>query len=201
MNTSRRFLAFAVSVSVALASGCSRIEDPRAIPGDQEEPFQESAMGTNAELGAILLRSVHVEAPSDPDYDPGDDPVVWFTLLNEGREPDTLLALSSPVAANAQIRRDDDCDGTAEAVSELTLLPVDPRPNPSVSGVGPFDAYFGRLTDLNRQVYAGTTIPVTFAFEKAGSITVDAFVQPSTASRPAPTGWCPGPSITPSPHG
>ena len=29
-------------------------------------------MGTNAELGAILLRSVHVEAPSDPDYDPGD---------------------------------------------------------------------------------------------------------------------------------
>jgi copper(I)-binding protein len=201
MTTSRHFLTFAALASMALAGGCSRIEDPQAIPGDQEEPFQESVMGTNAELGAILLRSVHVEAPSDPDYDPGDDPVVWFTLLNEGRAPDTLVALSSPAAANAQIRRDDDCDGNAEAVPELMLPPVDPRPNSSVNGAAPFDAYFGRLIDLNRQVYAGTTIPVTFAFKKAGSITVDAFVQPSTAPRPAPTGLCPGPSATASPYG
>ncbi|MEU4426581.1 copper chaperone PCu(A)C [Actinoplanes sp. NPDC024001] len=182
----------AILLMVSL-SAC-RIEDPRGIAGDQPEPFQESVMGTNAEIGPILLRSVHVEAPPDPSYQTGDDAILWFTALNEGRQEDTLTELSSPVADAVVIRHDDDCDGHAEPVPALPLRPVEPHPNASSDGVSPFAAYHGQVVDLNRQVMAGTTIPVTFVFERAGPITVDAFVQPSTAPRPAPSGLCHGSS-------
>ena len=182
---------------VAAALGACRVEDPNAVPGDQPEPFQESVMGANAQVGSILLRSVHVEAPANPRYEPGDDATLWFTLVNEGRQPDTLTSLTSPLTESVEIRWDDNCDGAAQTVPELPLQPVFPRPNASSAGVPPFDAYSGRLVNFNREVFAGNTVPVTFTFANAGAVTVDALVQPSGAPRPAPTVGCANPSAPP----
>ncbi len=151
-------------------------------------------MGANAQAGAILLRSVHVEAPPTPSYQPGDDAIVWFTLLNQGRRQDTLTSLTSTAAASAEIRWDDNCDGAAQAVPALPLQPAFPGLTEASGGVPSFDAYYGRLVGLKQEVLAGTTVPVTFTFADAGQVTVEALVQPSNAPRPAPTGICQAPS-------
>jgi hypothetical protein len=179
-------------------SAC-QTEDPQAIPGDQPAPFQESVMGANAQAGAILLRSVHVEAPPHPSYQPGDDAVLWFTLLNQGQRQDTLTSLTSTAAASAEIRWDDDCDGTAQTVPALPLQPDFPGLTEASGGVPPFDSYYGRLVDFKQPVLAGTTVPVTFTFADAGQVTVEALVQPSTAPRPAPTALCQAPSASATP--
>ena len=196
MTSTRRGSAAAALFLTAALAGC-RIEDPQAIPGYQPEPFQESVMGANARVGSILLRSVHVEAPADVRYQAGDDAKLWFTVVNDGREPDVLTAVSSTEARATEIRWDSDCDGVAQAVASLPLQPTSPVPNESPAGVLPFDAYFARLLDLDRQVLAGTTIPVTFVLERAGSLTVDALVQPSNAPRAEPSARCHSSSAAP----
>ncbi|WP_369077300.1 copper chaperone PCu(A)C [Paractinoplanes hotanensis] len=155
-------------------------------------------MGANATVGPIELLSVHIEAPTDVRYQEGDDARLWFTVYNEGRRADVLRSVQSPYANAGEIRWDADCDGNATAVPALTFQPVEPNPAASRLGVPPFDAYHVQLVGLNRAVPAGTTIPVTFTFEDAGSVTVDAAVQPSTAVRPEPSNRChEGPSVAP----
>jgi copper(I)-binding protein len=193
MRANSAIAAIAAAILAVPLSAC-RTEDPVAIPGDQPEPFQESVMGANAQVGEILLRSVHVEAPQNPSYQPGNDAVVRFTLLNEGRRQDTLTSLTSTAAASVEIRWDDDCDGAARTVSALPLQPAFPGLTEASGGVPPFDAYYGRLVDFKQQVLAGTTVPVTFTFADAGQVTVEALVQPSSAPRPAPTALCQAPS-------
>jgi len=56
-----------------------------------------------------------------------------------------------------------------------------------------FDAYRIRLVDLNREIAAGTTVPVTFRFARAGAITVAAAVQPSVPRAEPSTRCVPGP--------
>ncbi|WP_199516634.1 copper chaperone PCu(A)C [Nucisporomicrobium flavum] len=157
-------------------------------------------MGANARIGSILLRSVHIEAPSDVRYRAGADARVWFTALNEGPSSDVLRSVTSPYARAGQIRWDSNCDGSATVVPALVLRPVKPNLAESPPGVPPFDAYHARLVELNRAVPAGTTVPVTFTFDHAGSVTVDALVQPSNAVRPEPSNRCHGgASAAPSP--
>ncbi|WP_412751614.1 hypothetical protein [Krasilnikovia sp. M28-CT-15] len=51
-------------VAMAAVSGC-QTEDPQAIPGDPQAPFQESIMGANARVGPVRLIGAHVDAPPD----------------------------------------------------------------------------------------------------------------------------------------
>jgi copper(I)-binding protein len=176
-------------VVTTVASGC-QTEDPQAVPGDPQAPFQESLMGTNARVGPIQLIGVHVDAPADVRYRPGDEARLWFTVFNQAPTADVLRSVSSPVAGTTQIRWDADCDGIGTDVAALTLRPVQPNPATAPPGVPPFDAYHVQLIELNREILAGTTIPVTFAFDRAGSVTVEALVQPSNAVRPEPSNRC-----------
>lgn len=189
--------ALTAIVAMAAVSGC-QTEDPQAIPGDAPAPFQESVMGANARVGPIQLISVHVDAPQDVRYQPGDQARLWFTVFNQAATADVLRTVSSPVAGTTQIYWDADCDGTGTAVPALTLRPVQPNPATAPPGVPPFDAYHVQLLALNREILAGTTIPVTFIFDRAGSVTVEALVQPSNAVRPEPSNRCyGGPSVGP----
>jgi hypothetical protein len=104
--------------------------------------------------------------------------------------PGDPQAPSSPVAGTTQIRWDADCDGTGTDVAALTLRPIQPNPATAPAGVPPFDACHVRLMALSREILAGTTIPVTFAFDRAGPVTVEALVQPSNAARPQPANRC-----------
>ena len=189
MRMREAIVAAAAIVATAMAGGC-QTEDPQAVPGDPQAPFQESLMGANARVSPVLPIGVHVKALSKVRYRPGDVARLRFTVLNEASAADALRSVSSPVAGMTQIHWDEDCDGTSIDVPALILRPVQSNLNSTPPGVPPFDAYHVQLMALNREVLAGTTIPVTFTVYRAGYVTVDALVQPSSAVRPEPSKRC-----------
>lgn len=160
----------------------------------------QSGMGSYAQVGDILLQSVHVEAPQGTGYEPGDEARLWLTLLNDGREPDTLVSVTTPVAANAEIRWDSDCDGAFETIPTLPLRPAGLAPVQTPAGIPPFDAYHVRLVNIDRGIIAGTTIPVTFTFQRAGKVTMEAIVQPTEPPRAEPSLRCHAPSTPDNPQ-
>ena len=80
------------------------------------------------------------------------------------------------------IYADDDCDGTATTVSTLILPPADTLPAPvhsdNPSTTRPFESYRLRLVDLTRDVLAGTTVSLTFRFQRAPAVTLEVPVRP-----------------------
>ena len=170
----------ALFAAIALA-GCGA----RSHPGDRHA----GVMGTNARVGAIQLLRVHVDAPPGAAYSTGADALVWLTLRNGAHQADTLTSVSSPVAEKTEIRWDNDCDGRYTTVDRLILRPAVPTGKPGPSAVPVFDAYRLRLVDLQREVMAGTTVPITFRFDHAGAVTVDVPVQPSVP-RAEPSARC-----------
>lgn len=157
---------------------------------DGQQVRQSGVMGADAEVGDIQLRSVHIEAPAGPRYQAGDSAVVWLTVLNQGRQLDNLVDVTTPYGRQVEIRWDQACDGEAEQVDTLPLLPADPVPDPPTFGAPPFDNYHLRIVGLNREVLAGTTVPLTFSFADAGRVDLQAHVQPSTVTRPEPSTRC-----------
>lgn len=172
--------ALAVVALMAILAGCAR---PQHI-------LQSGTLGTNAQIGQMLLRAVHVQAPEQPFYPQGASPQVWLTIVNESREPDTLLSVTTPQADRVDIFWDQDCDGTPALVTQLPLASADPVPDPASPAAAPFADYHLRLVNLHQQVPAGTTIPLTFTFARAGTLRTAAYVQPSNAIRPEPSQRC-----------
>jgi copper(I)-binding protein len=169
--------------------------------GDPQQVVASGAIGAEGRTGDILLRGVRVAAPPQPLYPAGADAEVWLTLLNEGRQPDTLTGVSSPVAGTVAIRADDDCDGTATTVSTLILPPADTLPAPvhsdNPSTTRPFESYSLRLVDLTRDVLAGTTVSLTFQFQRAPAVTLEVPVRPRQ-DQAEPGHLCGSPAASPS---
>jgi len=110
--------ALAAVLTAGVLAGCASPPEP----GE----YDDVTMGPNVRVGSIQLRSVHVEAPPDPTYSAGADPILWLTLHNDGRVSDTLVSVTTPVAKRAEIRWDDNCDGDYTTVDTLTLQPAGP---------------------------------------------------------------------------
>ncbi len=174
------------SVIVAASAGALL-----AACGSPQEVIQSGTTGTNARVGDVLLRNVHLESPPQAGYPPGSDPRVVLTLVNQGPRPDTLRRVDTPAARHVEIRWDRDCDGMAERLPRLRLpARIDTTSPPSAPG--PTDSgYFLRLVDLTHKVLGGATVPLTFVFDDAGTVTVDTKVDlPGAAGDPGPTASC-----------
>ncbi len=152
--------------------------------GEPQKVYQSGTTGTNAEFGEIQLRNVNLRPPDGHAFRPGDDGVVSLALFNRADQPDALVDVRTPVATDVEIFWDRDCDGAGEKVAQLPL-----SANGGVTGAaGDELAYHLRLVDFSNEVLAGTTVPVTFEFDRAGETTLDAVVEASgdgDASLPA----------------
>lgn len=178
--TDRKSIVGALLACLLLPAAC----------GEPQQVRQSGVMGGNGQVGDILLRSVHVEAPPEPQYPPGADARLWLTLINSGDRADILVDASTAAATAVEIRWDDDCDGTFDTVPGLALAPAEPAATDPSRAAVPADAYHLRLVGMTREVLAGTTIDVTFHFQYAGEVTMAALVQPSDAPRPEPSSRC-----------
>jgi copper(I)-binding protein len=171
--SARRTLT-AVAAVACLSAGCG---------GDVRPNDDLTVLGDNARAGDIEVLNVHVEAPPDGRYSPGEDVVVRFTMVNNGDRPDELLRAEVPGSKDTTVHWDKECDGTAEAVEAIPLPPgttgVDVGP-PGERGHQPYHVTVTGLQDLAR---AGTTLPMTFTFAQAGTIGVEALV---AAEKPRP---------------
>lgn len=136
--------------------------------GGEPAPGTIDTMGTNGQVGEILLRNVYFEAPRGGVYEPGDVATLRLRIVNDADHDDHLVGVRS-AADEARIRWDRDCDGSFDTVASL---PVE------AEGQAPHSpAYYIELVGLDRIVRAGTTVPVTFEFRHSGAGTVDAMVE------------------------
>lgn len=159
----RTCLLSTAAVSLMVLTSCS---------GDVD---QASTMGTNEEVGTVKLRNVFVEAPSEIKYQygPGDEAIVRLELFSEAENPAVLTSVRTNLAQRVEMLADPDCDGEREQVSSIVVPPEDTVNEPG----GLHSAYHLKIVDFNREVLAGTTVPLVFTFQDVGEVTVDAMVE------------------------
>lgn len=151
--------------------------------GEPQRELESGTMGTNAEVGDVVLRNVFIEAPAGHAYQAGEDAVVRLAMFTRAGKPDELVSVRSAGARQVVMRADRDCDGTDEDVGSLAV-PVDD------TGLGRGGlTYHLLLVDLTDEVLAGTTVPLDFTFRDAGGTRVSAMVEAAgDGDVPTPTG-------------
>ena len=91
----------------------------------------------------------------------------YFTVVNRGRQPDTLLAVTSPIAAGAMLHGQVQ-DGGMVRMTHLEA-PVVPAGDSLVLRPGGTHLM---LMSLDRLPRPGDSVPVTLTFSRAGTVTV-----------------------------
>ncbi|MBN9737010.1 MULTISPECIES: copper chaperone PCu(A)C [unclassified Pseudonocardia] len=154
-------VAGAVALSGLLLSGCGT--------GQLSQTAQQVAAtnGLNASVGDVDLRDVQIGYPQAPAseaalYARGTAAPVRATLINTGATADRLVSVSSPAAGSVAVGGDRVLaqDVALVAVGTSELQPTASRPLQLT------------LEGLRQPIAAGGDVPMTFVFERAGSITV-----------------------------
>jgi periplasmic copper chaperone A len=96
---------------------------------------------------------------------------VYFSITNAGRKADSLLAISSPIARQAEIHESRVVNGTVEM---RPVESIDCPPGATVR-IEPGGLHV-MLLGLTHPLVAGTTFPLSLRFRDAGSVTVQVAV-------------------------
>jgi len=98
--------------------------------------------------------------------------VGYLTLVNRGKAPDTLVAVSSPAAESVEIHESRMVDGMARMrpLADVTIAPG------STVKLEPNGIHL-MLVGLRAPLAAGGTLPLTLEFRGAGRITIEARVE------------------------
>jgi copper(I)-binding protein len=130
-------------------------------------------------LLAISARSGDYKAGNLAITDPWSRPTppiasvgaVYFSITNAGRKADRLLAISSPIARQAEIHESRVVNGT------LQMRPVESIECPpgATVRIEPGGLHV-MLLGLTHPLAAGTTFPLSLRFRDAGSVTVQVAV-------------------------
>jgi len=105
--------------------------------------------------------------------------VLYMTITDKG-QPDSLTAVSTPVAASAKVHESKIVDGVMQ-MRPVEALPVTPAAPLKFAPGG----YHVMLEGLKRPLKKGDQFPVTLTFAQAGTVTVTADVQGLGAAAPA----------------
>ncbi|GAA5103600.1 copper chaperone PCu(A)C [Haloechinothrix salitolerans] len=163
MTRAPALLAGSLAALLTAVAACA--EGP--ITGEQPQP-----VGSNTDKGPIQLRNVYLAQPSGGEYEPGQDTLGFLTVTTTAERRDRLVSVSSPSAERIELRWDRDCDGSPERVDALPLLPESTVPEAKRGGATGHAPYFLHVIGVTESVPAGTTVPVTFEFARAGEVTM-----------------------------
>ncbi|MEJ8279529.1 copper chaperone PCu(A)C [Pseudonocardia spirodelae] len=154
-------VAGAVALTGLLVSGCGA--------GQIAQTAEQVAAvnGINATVGSVDVRDVQIaypSAPAGPDalYRQGGSAPLQGTFVNTGSVADRLVSVSSPAASSVRI------EGDAVMPQDVALV------SPGGLQLAPTNSKRVQLVaeGLTRAVPAGAQIPMTFVFERAGSVTL-----------------------------
>lgn len=140
----------AAALGLALAvSGCAA--------GQISQTAQQVAAidGGNASVGQLSVLNVIFETPAAANYGPGSTVPVSLVISNHGTQGDTLTGVSSPDAAKVTI------SAGKIALPQQFNVQVNSAAEHTIS-----------LEGLSRPLCFGQSIPVTFTFAQAGTVTV-----------------------------
>jgi copper(I)-binding protein len=163
---SARLGAAAVVVALALtATGC----------GDERPDVDDTgAIGPDEAVNEdIKLVQAQLEYPFDGVYEAGEDARLFVGIANDGTTEDDLLDVRGP----------DFTDATITVDGEPAPIRVLPNDNVYVGAEG---APSIPLEDLQTSLRSSESIPVTFVFEEAGKVTLEAMVAAEGKTPSAP---------------
>jgi periplasmic copper chaperone A len=106
----------------------------------------------------------------------GHEGVVYLTITNSGAA-DTLIAVSTPVAAMADLHQTINDNGVMK-MRPVHALPIETGKTITLAPGG----YHIMLMSLKKTLKQGDNFPVTLTFEKVGTITVTATVEKAGAT-------------------
>lgn len=146
-----------------------------------------NTLGSSGRVGQMSLHNVYVLGAADGRYVAGERARVRLTLVNDGNHDDALVKVTSAAASAARMHWDKGCDGTAESVQRITvaasgLVPQAPLPASQAQATTGTERsalhqpYYVTLV-AGEEIRRGTTVPITFTFERAGTVTIEAMVQ------------------------
>ena len=121
----------------------------------------------NAQIGDIRLLATRIDAPEERKVLAATSTGLFTTLANDGSQADTLVAVSTSYATRTILR-----DGTNGAERPVEV----PVPAHGVVSLQYPGHTHLELVDLKVDVRAGRLLPVQFRFAKAGTATVNVFV-------------------------
>jgi copper(I)-binding protein len=163
MRTSQIVVAALLTTSLASLAACTSQPDP------VQKRITNPARGTsvNAQVGGIRLLATRIDAPEERRLLGGSNTGLFTTLANDGAAADRLVAVSTVYARQVVMRQ-----GTDGAEGPVRI---------DVPGAGVVSLQYPgglhlEMVDLKVDVRAGRLLPVSFRFEKAGTVTVNVFV-------------------------
>ena len=103
----------------------------------------------------------------------GENAAVYFTIENGTSSNDSLLSVSSDIAAAAELHMSmtHDNDVMSMEMQEAVQIPARDQVEFKPGGLHVM------LVDLNRDLKVGDTVALTLSFRNAGNVTIDAFVK------------------------
>jgi hypothetical protein len=141
-------------------SACAADDDtPLEVPGPEvrggnagvDEPVSDD----------VTVQDVELAFPEDGVWSAGEDPELYLGITNTGTDPVTLVDVTGPDFAGVAV------DGGA--------LPLQVPSNDNLY-IGAEGAPTILLQDLEEDLRSSQSIPVTFTFDDAGEVTVEAVV-------------------------
>lgn len=161
-----------VFTAALVVSGCGA-EDPSQTP---QAEVPGGAIGPDAPVSAdIKLLAVQIEYPLDGVYEKGEDASLYLGISNTGSEPDVLVDVTGPFTA-ARSSGAEDGDALAIEVPANDNVYIGAEAEPALT-----------LVSLDRALRSSESIPVTFTFERAGAVTIDAVVAAEGQTPSAPS--------------
>ena len=166
-----RWPTAAVALAAALSLfGCGSEAPIRTPQGE----VVGGAIGPDERVSEdVKVLAVQLDHPSDGVYEQGEDADLHLAISNTGTEPDVLIDVTGPDFADARTSGAGDGDSVAIQVPPNDNVYVGADGGPTLT-----------LADLDRSLRSSQSIPVTFTFQRAGEVTVDAMV---AAERQDPT--------------
>lgn len=113
--------------------------------------------------------SMQIESPwARPTIGKSKLTAAYMRIVNNGSEPDHLVAASSPAAGKVELH-DNIRDGDVMKMREVKTIEIKPGDKVELKPAG----LHMMVLDLKQPLKPGQSLPMTLQFEKAGKIQVD----------------------------
>jgi copper(I)-binding protein len=134
------------------------------------------SLQARAHANEISVTGAYARASASPAAKAG---AAYFTVVNQGREPDRIIAASADVAENAMLHESAVEDGVA-TMRHVGSLEVPPGTEVALAPGG----LHVMLAGLKKPLQLGERFTLTLTFERAGSLAVDVPVAGVAANAP-----------------
>lgn len=154
----RRWPVAAALVTALALTGCGNgSDDVGGAPAPDEAVTED-----------LKIVSLQLEFPEDGLHEEGDDVTLYAALTNTGQASYRLVDVQGPDFAEARLVALDGSEGAIEVAADDNVY-LEPEGPPSVI-----------LLDLATSLRSSQSIEVTFVFEDAGEVTMEAPVAPES---------------------